>query len=186
MSLLGIFVLGLLAAEPAPAPSTQPAVAFSRRDRQHDFDFEIGNWATQVRIRRNPLSGQPPVWADYEGTSLVKPISGGRANFVELAVSGAAGRIEGVSLRLYNPQASQWSLNYAGFRDGMLTAPVYGGFDGSGRGAFYGHDMMEGRAIAVRFIVTRIGADKIRFEQAYSADGGVTWEDNWIAVDTRS
>ena len=67
----------------------------------------------------------------------------------------------------------------------MLTAPVYGSFDTKGRGTFYGQDMLDGRAILVRFIVTRPSANEARFEQAYSTDGGVSWEDNWIAVDTR-
>jgi hypothetical protein len=67
----------------------------------------------------------------------------------------------------------------------MLTAPVYGGFDGRGRGLFYGQDMLDGRAILVRFIITQVSRTEARFDQAYSADGGVTWETNWIAVDTR-
>jgi hypothetical protein len=108
----------------------------------------------------------------------------GRANFVELLVDGPTGKIEGGSLRLYNPQTRQWSLNFASLRDGMLTAPVYGGFDGRGRGLFYGQDMLDGRAILVRFIITRPSKAVARFEQAFSADGGVSWETNWFAEDT--
>jgi hypothetical protein len=109
----------------------------------------------------------------------------GRANFVELSVGGSAGKIEGGALRLYNPQSRQWSLNFASLRNGLLTAPVYGGFDGRGRGTFYGQDMLDGRAILVRFVVTPKSSNEAHFEQAYSADGGATWETNWIAVDTR-
>ena len=163
------------AASPTPVPV---------RDGQHDFDFEIGTWTTKVRVLRNPLSGEPANWAEYEGTSVVRPLLGGRANFVELSVEGSTGKIEGGSLRLYNPQTRQWSVNFASLRNGMLTAPVYGGFDGSGRGLFYGQDMMDGRAILVRFIVTQVSRTEARFDQAFSADGGVTWETNWVAVDT--
>jgi hypothetical protein len=166
-------------ADPAP-PSTTKA-----SDGQKDFDWELGTWTTRVRLLRNPLSGEAPDWADYEGTSIVKPLMGGRANFVELSVKGPAGAIEGGSLRLYNPRARQWSLNYASLGNGLLTAPVFGGFDGSGRGVFIGQDQMEGRTILVRFVVTRPSADEAHFVQSYSADGGQTWEDNWIAVDTR-
>ena len=67
----------------------------------------------------------------------------------------------------------------------MLTAPVYGSFEGKGRGLFYGQDVLDGRAILVRFIVTQVSPNEARFDQAYSADGGVSWEDNWNAVDTR-
>lgn len=169
------------------SPLTSPASAqASPRDGQHDFDWEMGSWATNVRVLRNPLSGAPPDWAEFRGTSIVKPILGGRANSVELSVKNDKGTIEGVALRLYNPEARQWSLNYASLRGGVLTAPVYGGFDGKGRGLFYGQDTLEGRVILVRFAITVVSPQEARFEQGYSADGGVTWETNWIAVDTRT
>lgn len=168
----------------ALAALSLPAVA-QPKSGAHDFDWEFGTWTTNVRIRTNPLSGGAAQWVSYTGTSVVKPLLGGRANFVELSVAGAAGRIEGGSLRLYGTQSGQWSLNYANLRNGLLTSPVYGGFDASGRGLFYGPDTLNGRAILVRFAIDRVSQSEAHFEQAYSADGGVTWEDNWIAVDTR-
>ena len=175
-------VLPSIARQDATAPVSQ-AVA-SARNGEKDFDFEIGTWTTTVRVLRNPLSGKTPSWAEYRGTSVVRPLFQGRANFVELSVEGSAGRIEGGSLRLYNPQSRQWSLNFASLRNGMLTAPVYGGFDDRGRGLFYGQDLLDGRAILVRFVITRVSRTEARFEQAYSANGGATWEPNWLAVDT--
>lgn len=157
----------------------------SIRDGQKDFDWEIGTWATSVRVLRNPLSRKPPEWAEYQGTSVVKPLMDGRWNLVELSVAGTSGKIEGGSLRLYNPKSGQWSLNYASLGNGLLTAPVYGGFDGRGVGRFYGSDTLDGRAILVRFVITPKAGNKAEFEQAYSADGGVTWETNWFATDTR-
>ena len=155
------------------------------QSRAHDFDWEIGSWTTKVRVRTNPLSNETPKWAEYVGTSVVKPLLEGRANFVELSVAGTTGKIEGGSLRLYGSQTGQWSLNYANLRNGLLTSPVYGAFGADGRGLFYGPDTLDGRAILVRFVITRVSLNEARFEQAYSADGGVTWEDNWIATDTR-
>jgi hypothetical protein len=166
----------------ATASAAPPA---AKRSGAHDFDWEIGTWTTRVRVRTNPLSGEAPRWVDYVGTSVVKPLLAGRANFVELSVAGASGKIEGGSLRLYGSQTGQWSLNYANLRNGLLTSPVYGGFDAGSRGLFYGPDKLDGRAILVRFIITKVSANEARFEQAYSEDGGVTWEDNWIATDTR-
>ena len=165
-----------------PAFAQSPA---SVRDGQRDFDWEIGTWTTKVRVLRNPLSGKPPEWAEYQGTSVVKPLMDGRWNFVELSVAGSAGKIEGGALRLYNPKTGQWSLNYTPLSNGLLTAPAYGSFDGRGVGKFYGSDTMDGRAILVRFVITPKGKDEAIFEQSYSADGGVTWETNWLAVDTR-
>ena len=174
--------IGLSAFAFATSSAAPPS---ANRSGAHDFDWEIGTWATKVRVRTNPLSGEPPKWTEYAGTSVVKPLLDGRANFVELSVAGASGKIDGGSLRLYGSQTRQWSLNYANLRNGLLTSPVYGGFDPAGRGLFYGSDTLDGRAILVRFAITRSSPNEAHFEQAYSADGGVTWEDNWLAVDTR-
>ena len=109
---------------------------------------------------------------------------GGRANLVELKVEGPAGRIEGASLRLYNPHARQWSLNFASAGGGVLTPAPIGAFH-KGCGEFYVQDSWEGRAILVRFVISDITPNAARFEQAFSTDGGKSWELNWIAVDTR-
>ena len=103
---------------------------------------------------------------------------------VELDVKGSAGRIEGMSVRLYNPESRQWSLNFANVKGGVMTTPTIGEFK-NGRGEFYNQETLNGRAIFVRFIISDITPDSCRFEQSFSADGGKTWEVNWIAVDTR-
>lgn len=167
------------------APVSARAPAAEVTTGQAAFDWELGEWSTHVRVLTNPLSGEAPVWAEFEGTTVVRPLLSGRANFAELSVRNTNGAIEGGSLRLYNPRTGQWNVNYAGLRDGLLTAPVYGSFDAAGRGTFTGQDMLNGRAILVRFVITRPSADEAHFEQAYSADGGATWEVNWIAVDKR-
>ncbi len=152
-------------------------------DGRHGLDFEIGTWKTQLSRLTNPLSGSS-TWVKYEGTSVVRKIWDGRANLVELKVNGPAGQIEGLSLRLYNPQSRQWSLHYASSRDGILVPPVIGEFR-HGRGEFYGQDTVNGRAILVRFVISDITPTSCRFEQAFSDDGGKTWEVNWVAIDTR-
>jgi hypothetical protein len=183
--LLGLSVAALvLGSGTAPAAPPAPKQVVTA-NAQNDFDWEFGTWTTKVKIRTNPLSGAAPIWVAFEGTSVVRPLLNGRANFVELSVASAGSKIEGGSLRLYNPKARQWSLNYANLNNGLLTSPVFGGFDNSGRGLFYGQDTLDGRTILVRFIVTRPSAAEAHFEQAYSVDGGQSWEDNWIAVDTK-
>jgi hypothetical protein len=168
------------------ADSTKPdaPAAAAVRDGQHDFDFEIGTWKTHVKRLLHPLTGSTQ-WAEYDGTSVVSRVLDGRANLVELRVAGAAGRIEGLSLRLYNPQAQQWSLNFSNIAGGTLSQPTIGGFN-NGRGEFYDQESLDGRAILVRFVISAITPDSCHFEQAFSADGGRTWEVNWIATDTRS
>ena len=155
----------------------------NQRDGQHDFDFEIGTWKTHLRRLVRPLTGST-TWVEYEGTTVVRKVWNGRANLVELKASGPAGSFEGLSLRLYNPQSRQWSLNFANISDGVLAQPTIGEFR-DGRGEFYNQEKYNGRAILVRFVITKISEDSYRFEQAFSDDGGKTWEVNWIAVDTR-
>jgi len=154
-----------------------------QRSGQHDFDFEFGRWKTELKRRLHPLTGSNE-WVEYAGTSVVAPLWDGRANIVELDVEGPAGRIEGAAWRLYNPDTRQWSLNFANSRNGALTPPMTGEFRG-GRGVFYGTDSLGGRTILVKFVISDITADSVRFEQFYSDDGGASWESNWIAVDTR-
>jgi hypothetical protein len=164
----------------APTNTQQTA---GERDGQHDFDFEIGTWKTRLKRLVDPLSGST-TWVEYEGTTVVRKVWNGRANLVELVADGPAGHFEGLSLRLYNPESRQWSLNFASSRGGVMTTPTIGGFK-NGRGEFYSQEMLNGRPIFVRFIISDITPDSCRFEQAFSNDAGKTWEVNWIAIDTR-
>jgi hypothetical protein len=169
------------ASEASTAPDRSPATV---ADGQRDFDWEIGTWHSSVRVLTNPLSSSEDEWLRFEGTSTVRPLMDRRSNVVEFEVSGPNGRIEALNLRLYEPQAQRWSLTFVNMRDGLLTPSVYGGFHEE-VGEFYGDDQLEGRPIKVRFLIFRQGPDKARFEQAFSGDGGKTWETNWIAVDRR-
>jgi hypothetical protein len=167
---------------PALGQQTSPP-AKAAADAHHDFDFELGTWHTHLTRLDHPLTGST-TWLTYDGTSFIRPLMDGRANLVELSVKGPAGTIEGISLRLYNPQSRQWSLNFASIRGGTLGTPTVGEFK-NGRGEFYDQEEFNSRMILVRNIFTDIQPDSYRFEQSFSADGGKTWELNWIAVDTR-
>lgn len=152
----------------------------TERDGQRDFDFSLGTWRTEVRVRP-PLSGSD--WSEYVGTSVVRPIWDGRANLVELDVAGPGGRIVGLNLRLYDPQARRWSLHYASSRTGELTPPVTGSFT-NGVGEFTSSEMLEGREVLVKFLISQEAPGQWRYVQSYSGDGGESWEANWIAIDT--
>ena len=166
-------------------PDPAPAIPATPVGSPQDFDFEHGRWHTTLRRRLQPLSGSD-VWADYAGTTIVRPVLGGRANLVELDVSGPEGRLQGLSLRLFDLKRKRWTLNFSNAGSGTLAVPMTGGFGGGPRGVFYSAEEFNGRRVLVRFVIESTSADTCRFEQAFSADGGVTWETNWIAVDTRS
>jgi hypothetical protein len=185
LSWLALIGLLYLPAAPACAQSAKVTKAGTEtpRDGQHDFDFEIGTWHTHLKRLVHPLSGSDQ-WVEYEGVTTVRKVWNGRANLVELTADGPDGHFEGLNLRLYNPRSRQWSLNFASSGSGTLGEPTIGGFI-DGRGEFYDQEDLDGRAIFVRFVITPLDADTIRFEQAFSDDGGKTWEINWVATDTR-
>jgi hypothetical protein len=165
------------------ASKIKPQPTSSEPDAQHDFDFHIGTWKTHLKRRLHPLTGSD-TWIEYEGTTVVRKVWGGRANLVELKADGPAGHFEGLNLRLYNPKSHQWSLNFANANDGTLTQPTIGEFK-NGRGEFFDQETLNGRAIFVRFVISDVTPNSCRFEQSFSDDGGKTWEVNWIATDTR-
>lgn len=168
-------------AQSDPKTASQPTA--EKRDGQKDFDFEIGTWKTHVKRLVKPLSGENN-WVEYNGTTVVKKVWNGKANLVELVMDGPAGHFEGLSLRLYNPETRQWSLNFSNIKSGSLSPPTIGEFK-DGRGEFYNQETLDGRSIFARFVIIRNGEDSIRFEQSFSGDGGKAWELNWIATDTR-
>jgi hypothetical protein len=108
----------------------------------------------------------------------------GRANLAEIVTDGPSGRLEFLSLRLYNPTAHQWSLNFASSKGGTLGVPMIGEFK-NGRGEFYDQEEFNGRMILVRFVFEVVTADSTRDEQAFSDDGGKTWEVNWVNTQRR-
>lgn len=166
-------------AEPASGGQRADTV----RDGRHDFDFEIGTWKTHLKRRLHPLTGST-TWVEYDGVTVVHKIWNGQANMVELDATGPAGHFLGLNLRLYNPQSHQWNLNFASPNGGVFGVPTTGEFK-NGRGEFYDQETYNDRMILVRFVISDITADSCHFEQAFSDDGGKTWEINWIADDTR-
>jgi hypothetical protein len=163
--------------------SASPRKAAAERDGQHDFDFEIGTWKTHLKVLVHPLTGST-TWVEFEGTSVVHKIWDGRANMVELEVDGPSGHKEALNLRLYNPDAHQWSLNFASAAVGTMSVPTVGAFK-DGHGEFYDMEPINGRMVLVRNVWSDITPNSCHFEQAFSTDGGKLWETNWIADDTR-
>jgi len=167
----------------ADSAATEKVRAAAQASGQHDFDFEFGSWHAHLRRRLHPLTGSNS-WVEYDGTSVVHRLWDGRGNYGELEVGNATTHIEGLSLRLYNPQSHQWSIYWSNSQDGALGTPMMGQF-ANGRGEFYDQELFEGRSIYVRFIFSDITATSFRLEQAFSPDGGRSWEPNWITTFTR-
>lgn len=154
-----------------------------QRDGQHDFDFNIGTWKTHISRLQKPLSGSK-TWVEYDGISVVREILSGHASLFELTADGPAGHLEGLGLRLYNPQSRQWSLNWANGKTGILGVPTIGEFK-NGRGVFVDQEPFDNRVILVRNSFMDITPNSARFEQTFSDDAGQSWETNWVMTFVR-
>jgi hypothetical protein len=108
----------------------------AERDGQHDFDFEIGTWKIHLKRLEHRLTGST-TWVEFDGTSVTRKVWDGRADLEEFETdSPAGGHIEGLTLRLYDPQTRQWSLYWATSKSGAMGPPTIGEFK-NGRGEFF-------------------------------------------------
>jgi hypothetical protein len=148
------------------------------RDGAKDFDFWMGSWKVHNRVLRERLAGSTE-WVEFEATSVARPLLDGLGNEDEFRTDHDGGFI-GMSFRFYDPEKDQWAIYWADTRrPGLLDAPVFGSFSGD-VGIFEGDDTFEGRPIRMRFVWSGITTPTPRWEQAFSEDGGETWETNWI------
>jgi hypothetical protein len=149
------------------------------RDGRHDFDFLHGSWRIHNRRLRHPLTGSSE-WYEFEGRSVERPLWDGQANLEEYDATLPNGTpLRGLALRLYEPKTRRWTIHWSNSASGTLDAPMTGAFR-DGVGEFLSHEEFEGRMILVRFHWSSPGPDRARWEQAFSADGGRSWETNWI------
>jgi hypothetical protein len=167
-------------------PDASKAVPATQRDGQHDFDFEIGSWKIHLKRLDGRLVGSKK-WVEFDGTSVTRKVWDGRSQLEEFETdSPAGGHIEGLTLRLYDPQTHQWSLYWATSKSGAMGVPTIGEFK-NGRGEFFDTEPSgpNGKSILCRFVWTNTNTDTPHFEQSFSEDGGKTWEVNWITDQTR-
>ena len=178
-------VLGYLAHPFLASAQAASAATASQtlRDGQHDFDFHLGKWKTHITHLQHPLTGST-TWIKADGTLVARKVWDGRAQLEELEADGSSGHIEDMLLFLYNPESHQWSLNAAASSDGSLGQPMFGEFK-KGRGEFFDQETYKGRMILVRQVWSDITPTSHHFEQAFSDDGGKTWEPNFMATLTR-
>jgi hypothetical protein len=145
---------------------------------------ELGSWKIHLKRLEHPLTGSK-TWVEFDGTSVTRKVWDGRSQIEEFEVDSPSGHIEGLTLRLYNPQSHQWSLYWANSKAGTMGGPPNVGEFKDGRGEFLCQDTFEGRMILIRYVWSDITPKTAHFEQSFSDDGGKTWEVNWITDQTR-
>jgi hypothetical protein len=170
------------AATPNSRLDAQAAVP--ARDGSHDFDFWFGKWTLANHRLKHRLANSNE-WEDCGGSSLARPLLGGRSNMDETIYLCGKEGIAGAAFRLYDPKKDLWSIFWIGTGSMTLDPPVIGRFV-DGIGTFYGDDTFEGKPVRVRFIWSKIDLTHAHWEQAFSVDGGKTWETNWTQELTRT
>lgn len=150
----------------------------TENDGRNDFDFLIGSWKVHHRRLVERLKGCTD-WEEFEGDTVARKILNGLGNLDENIIHRQTGSVHAISLRVFNPQSKEWSIYWSTNLTGTLDVPMIGGFK-DGRGEFYSQEVFEGRYIYNRFIWSKITAKSCQWEQAFSADGGKTWETNWV------
>jgi hypothetical protein len=161
-----------------------PLVALSDAPGARDFDFLHGAWRI-VNERLVSRLTNSDEWERFEAEGICRPILGGIGNIDSFSPrEGKWQGFEGASLRIFNPQTGLWSIYWADNVICGLTPPVVGRFTDN-VGEFYGDDTHEGTTVRARFIWSGITPTSAHWEQAFSADGGLSWEKNWTMAFTR-
>lgn len=160
------------------SPASAPQAA-------HDFDFLMGSWRIRNTRLLHRLAGCTD-WETFDATGTARPLPGGIGNYDDFIPTTWNPGFVGMSLRVFSPASQRWSIywldNLTGGVDpstGLLWPPVVGGFR-DGLGIFEGQEMFEGRTVRVRFEWSQMHTGAPRWQQAFSDDGGATWEVNWV------
>ncbi|GGT96077.1 MULTISPECIES: hypothetical protein [Streptomyces] len=147
------------------------------------FGFLDGQWT--VRNRRladhlDPDSG----WEEFDGHTTGRLFWDGRAHVDEIAFPSKGFR--GLTLRLYEPETGEWTLNWSNSTTGRLYPPVRGRFAEDGTGEFQGLDTYDGQDVRVRFRWSGISSTTARWEQAFAPVGSEDWVTNWVMEFSRA
>jgi hypothetical protein len=163
-----------------PTPPLTPAAPAA----PGDFDFLIGRWRVAHRRLRQRLAGCTE-WDHFTGTTQAWPLMAGQANVDDNWLDLPGGAYRAVSLRAWDHASRRWAIWWLDSRHPhRLDVPVVGGFS-DGIGCFDADDVLDGQPIRVRFLWSDITAERCRWQQAFSVNGGKDWETNWVMDLTR-
>lgn len=149
-----------------------------------DFDFWMGRWNVRNERLKERLRGSTE-WVTFPAICEARPLIGGLGNIDHFMAEAWRPGWVGMTVRLYDPAHDRWSIYWTATGSGVFDPPVMGGFT-NGVGIFEGNDQHDGTPVRVRFRWSHDTPHTARWEQAFSADGGATWETNWIMQMTRA
>ena len=170
-------------------PST-PNTQTDEKKGRSDFDFFVGDWRIDNRKLTKPLQEDSP-WETFSAEVHMEKLPGGIGNIDTFLAPDWRPGWMGMTIRIFNGETGLWSLYWLNSKTGgidsatgALTPPVVGKFE-NGVGIFEADDVIEGRALRVRYTWYDISADEAKWMQAFSFDGGKTWKPNWTMTETR-
>ena len=122
---------------------------------------------------------------EFDGTSVARTLWDGRANVDEFEADSPSGRIEGMTVRLYNADTHEWSIYWANGKAERFSIPPTVGHFTDGKGEFYDHEEIERQAGICAVHMEVQSPSECHWEQAFSTNEGKTWETNWTIDSTR-
>ena len=179
--------LSLLAAAATSLSSTANSreTAFMSHDPVHDFDWLFGSWRVHHRRLKERLLNSTE-WVEFDGTCVSRPLMGGASNVDDNVLHLPEGTYQAVGLRAFDAKTKTWAIWWLDARNPhSIDVPVVGGFK-DGVGTFIADEALRGKPIKVRFQWSKITQSTAQWEQAFSPDGGRTWETNWVMQFTRT
>jgi hypothetical protein len=168
-----------------PATSAFGDTMTTMTDHAHDFDFLIGKWKVRHYRLKERLANNHE-WIEFDGTSELWMTLDGRGtvddNFIDLPGSP----YRAVGIRAYDPKTQEWAIWWLDGRNPLVMGepPVIGNFK-DGVGTFESDDTFNGKPIRTRYTWSKITKTSAHWEQAFSPDGGKSWEVNWRMDFTR-
>ncbi len=186
-----IVQLSLLASAAGLLPLGEALAAFAGEagaaagEASHDFDFFVGSWSVKHRRLKQRLVGSRD-WQEFDGTCRCWSLLGGLANINERIAHRPDGTSHGLGLRAFDAKSGTWAdWNLSSKEPHKIDVPIIGRFE-KGVGTFLSDDTHEGTPIKVRGMFSKIQPASAQWEQAFSTDGGATWETNWVMNYTRT
>jgi hypothetical protein len=177
-------LLALFAAIPGLVAVSDATAAPGPPRGPRDFDAFLGHWQVRHRRLEQRLVGSND-WEEFDGTSRWQSILGGSANFNESVVQRSGETYRSLGLRAFDARTNVWTdWSLSGRDPTKISVDGVGGF-ANGIGTFFADDTFADKPIRVRGIFTPLTPQSMRWEQAFSPDGGRTWETNYVMEHTR-
>lgn len=152
---------------------------------RQDWHWLLGNWDVRHRRLKERLVGDTH-WQEFAGKSAAWSTLDGLGTIDDNLIELPGGTYRGLGIRAFDGGAGTWAIWWLdGRRPTRIDPPVKGRFDGD-EGTFVGTDVLDGRPITMRFRWHDIHGARPWWEQAFSADGGASWEVNWRNWFTRT